>query len=789
MNKLPIFLFIFLIPLASAQLVALGDTTIQGTPCDATNSTLTLQNTGQTEQTYSISVDGSGSDFVAFSALNFVLQPGQSAPITTFYTIPCTTRPGTYDLDIFFSDGNQDLVLSQDIIVSIPDNINLTITPQSQVIPPCDTATYDITLTNPLSFNEIYHFNAEGHPNVHISQEQTILEAHSSKDMTLSVTPNDCTQSGNYPLSLTVEAEKSQQQEQYLLELLITASDIPVLANGITNIRTDYTDSTAELTIRNTGDRITAYTLTTQGPPWASVNPSSVSLNPGETQTVLLRFAPEQNVPRGTYPVTFSATVDATGIVYSKDLTVKLGPPTLLETNPALFVALIILGIAVLIGLFFLVKYIRSPAFDAKRKAYRAKIEAWKKKREQRKQQRQKRKEQKIAKKLEQKRKILERKQKAQERLEKKAERKVTKELKKSHYLISRKDTITGKQKRSFLRIATLVLAVLVLLLIINAWDLIAPNLASVGVGIAVLAIIFIAKKLARNRVIHAKWKLLLAKHPVTVNAWKQGLSQLHITSKDPIEQFKLLIRKTKTQTKPSPAVYQTFTIKTNADVDLAATFSVDKRWLARHNVDIDSVRLVRHTKNRWTNVPLKEIGHDDKQGHYSADLKPGTYSLYVKPGKPSEQKLKRNIIIGVAALAAIIILSVALAPEPQTIAHGIPPQTWSQDLVHKLDISPYFDDPDGDALKYNITETQHISVEITGSTAYFTPQTGWTGEERVRFIADDGKGGKITSNVVPLRVQQRVIPASWQPYIAIILAIAAILLLLWTVKQLQNKR
>jgi len=112
-----------------------------------------------------------------------------------------------------------------------------------------------------------------------------------------------------------------------------------------------------------------------------------------------------------------------------------------------------------------------------------------------------------------------------------------------------------------------------------------------------------------------------------------------------------------------------------------------------------------------------------------------------------------------------------------------------SRIMVHKIDLGKYFIDPDGDELKFSATETQHITVDIAGSTAYLIPETGWVGEERVKFLADDGKGGTIQSNTIPLRVQKHIIPIKYQPYIAVLLGILTIILLLYTVRQLKNKK
>ncbi|MBW3016657.1 PGF-pre-PGF domain-containing protein [Candidatus Woesearchaeota archaeon] len=780
-----IFLLIaLLLPSASAEFLAFGDTTINLEPCTATARNITIQNSGQEQAAYSISVDGAGSDYVTFSNINFGLLPGQYTTINTYYNIPCAAKPGSYPLSVYFTDGEIELELPQEIIVSIPDNINLTSTQTSAVIPPCETATYTISLSNPSNFTEIYTITATGHSDVHVSEKQAVLKPKEQKNIIISVTPEDCTESGIYALTVRFETEKSEQQKEQTLELIIKSTDVPRIAEGTSRIRTDYVDSTAELTIQNTGDRITQYTLGVQGINWATITPETVILNPGQTKTIALRLAPTPETAKGSYPILLTATVEETGIKYSKELIIKLQPPTLLERNPVLLVAIAAIVLAALIFLYIIIRYVRSPHFKEsyrkwkeRRKQLREKLEAIRKAREQ------KRAEQ-LKKKQEQQKKELERKQAEKERIKKQLQREVDKEYKKQYHIVARKDLIIGRAKRNTGKIIAIIFGILLLILIGLFWQVIAPNLEYVAIGIIILVVIYIAKKLSRLTVIKAKWKTLIDKQTTTIKTWKKGISQLGITAKKPINNFKLLIKKTKARISPTPAVYQTILIKTNAPDDaisLKATFTIPKSWIKRKLATPDDVKLGRFT-NSWTTVPLKKTGEDKYNVHYAAEIKPGTYSIYVKPGKKKPISKKTKIIIGIIAIALIAGIAVILSPQPATIAYGIPSQTWQQNTVHRLDLGRYFTDPDKDSLTYTATEAKHITIEITGNTAYLTPETDWTGEERVRFIANDGKGGQAASNTISLKVQKQVIPQKYQPYIAIILSIITILVLIWIV-------
>ncbi len=777
-----LFIIALLLPLVNAQdFNAFGDTTVNAIPCGSATKSVTIQNTRAEQSTYELSVDGDASDYVTFSTLSFILNPRQSATINTFYNIPCNAKPGTYTTDLYFSDGETEKVLTQDVIVSTPDNINVTMQQNSAVIAPCETAGYTLDLHNPLNFTEIYAISGTGHPNFHVSEKDAVILGNEHKTIMISVTPDDCTESGTFPLTVSIESEKSSQSEEYALELIIKSTDIPILAEGISKIRTDYEDSTAELTIENTGDRVTQYSLSVEGAPWATISPSTVSLNPGQSKAIALRLAPAEE-KAGAHPITLFATVEQTGISYSKDLTIVLRPETLFERNPALVIAIIVVILAIIAGAYYLVKYFRSPAFKGR-------LQHWKEKREASKKVKAQKRAELLRRKLELQRKEMERKQAERDRIKKQIERKVEKAYRKDYHVVAKKDLIIGKTKTNKAKIFSIIFGIIVLILIAIAWPIIWPNRASVGIGLIIFAVILAAKELARTRVIRINWKYLPENTEKTIIAWENGLKLLSLTSEKAIKNFKLLIKKTHAKATPSPAVYQTFQFKTNTPeetIDAKATFSVSKRWLARKNAEVEDFRLARYSNQTWNTIPLKKTGESKSAIFFTADIaKYGTYSLYARVKKqptPASHKLTW-IFVGIALLIA---LAIALSPQPH-ITRGIPPQVWQQDMVQSLDLSNYFKDPDSDMLIFSATETQHITIDIAGSTAYLTPETGWTGEERVKFMADDEKGGKMTSNTVPLRVQKILIPARIQPYIAILIAIIAIILLIWSVR-LQKK-
>lgn len=787
MTRTIIFLLIVSILLSSVSAQdfnAFGDLTVNAVPCGSAVRNVTIQNTRDIASTFSLSVGGDASDYVTFSTISFALEPTQSAIINTYYNIPCDVSPGSYATDLFFSDGEVEKQLTQDLVIAVPDNLNLTLSQTSAVIAPCETAGYTLTLHNPLNFTEIYNLQASGHPNAHVSEKTAVLQGNERKDIIVSVTPDDCAQSGTFPLTVSIDADKSEQHKDIALELIIKSTDIPIIAEGVNRIRTSYVDSTADITVENTGDRITQYTLSIDGADWASISPSTVSLSPGQIKTLALRLQPTEQDSKGTYVATLVATVEQTGIQYGKDITLVLKSETLFEKNPALFIGAIIVIIAAIAGIYYLVRYLRSPAFKEKMRKMKEQREARRKAHEQKRAE-------KLRKKLEQQRKEAERKRAEVERVKKQMQRKVEREYKKDYHIVAKKDLIIGKKQVPKAKIGMLALGIIVVLLLATLWAIISPNGLYVLIGIVILAVIFAAKKLSRMRVIRVSWKNAIEKHPLTVHAWNCGLSLLTITPEKSIKNFKLLARKGRARVAPSVAVYQTIQLKTNVSEDatsIKATFSISKQWLARKQVSLDDVRLARYANQSWSTISFKKTGEDKKYIHIAADIeKHGTYSVYARVSQKTAPPANR-LVWGFIGVAILIAIAIALTPSNGTVAHGIPPQVWQQDLVHTLDLSNYFKDPDGDKLTFSVSKTNKIAIDISGSTAFMTPDPSWTGEERVKFGASDSKGGFIASNTVPLRVQSHLIPPRVQPFIAIVVAIIALILIVWSIRS-QKKR
>lgn len=797
-KTLYILFFSLLLLSASADFNAYGETTLTLTTCESTHQELLIQNTDQTAQTFSISVDGRGSPFVRFNTIAFEVEAGQTAQIDAFYTAPCD-QPGTYPLDIYFTTATTEKILSQTISIQRPQTIKLSTPTPSQIIPLCGEATYNLTLENPTNITEHYELALQGHKDAHLTDQFITLGPGETQHVHVAATPQDCTQEGTFPLTVTVHGQQSQQTQELALTLQLQNTGVPELLAPTTTIRTDYEQSTVQIPLKNTGQETTTYTLTTNLD-WVRTEPSTATLRPGETTQLTLVLTPP-NIPEDTYPFTITMQLE-NGIVYEAAFRVKLGPPTFLERNPGAGIALGIIIIALIISIILFVIRWNSPKERAKRLKRKEKrlkkLEQRKKRKEKAKEKKLKARERKLAKK-EKKRATKERKKRAKAPKEKRthfwttllarrAEKPIsTKERKQiedevedklqDQYHFIKKDQKKPIKRKNAPWILGIIALLILAPLFVFAWD-------ATLIGLGALYIVIIALRIQRSYQRTKTYDALT--DPTTIRVWKTGLINATITPHKPIAKFEILIKKTTPHVKQGKH-YQTFTIQTNTETKTRyeSSLKISKKWLKRHNIPQDNLRVSKLTNHAWKKIPATHSGEDKHYLYYTTDLKPGTYTIH---GKQEQKQTHTPILAILVGTALIITLLFATFTPKELTSIGIPPQTWQANTQHHIPLANYFSDPDNDELTFTATATEHITIDIIDGQAILTPEPGWAGTENVIFIAHDEKGGSANSNTVPLTVREGLISSATQPYVVAGIGIIALIILILGFRDLKRR-
>lgn len=787
---------------AYADFQAYGEQEININTCAEHTEEIIITNPETTPQTISISTAGEGSEYISFSLVSFEIQAKSHGTIYAFYQAPC--EEGEYPLDIYFTSADTEKILTQKITVESPDTINLTTDKKEQTIAACGTAEYILNLNNPQDITETYELNVKGHKDANLSENLITLLPGESTTITLTVSPQDCAQTGEYELEANAKTQETENEKTLRLSLSIENKGIPEVKTNVKTIRADFGQSSAEIPIKNTGSEETTYALSTDGPEWITIAPQTITLKPRETKQVKLVFNPDNSTAEGNYDFTLSMTSQETQAAYDTRFTIKLGPPTFYEKYPAVIAAIGVLILAAIVGLVFLMRHLNSPKIKEKRrkkkekkekrrqkekekreKKKQAKLDSQQRAKDKKKQAKLSKKEKKKAKEDEKKIKQAEKKQveKEKKELEKKEREALKKEIaeayKETYYLVKKRKTAPQQKKVYMIMLIGVILLILGLSLpyLIQYWQ------ATIAGAVGLLAF-YCVLLIRRAFVVEKKYKAIPKGTEKTLKIWKNGLTQAVITAKKDLSKFKTKISKITPHTKKG-AHYQTIKIEDNQEASYNLSFKVPKSWCKKNRVKQENLRLAKLKEQEWKTAPSNLVGEDKKFLYYTAEIKPGTYTIRGDQERPKPHKPITAIIIGLVIVAAILIVS--LAPSNTIQTTGIPAQYIKQNGQATINLDRYFNDPDGDKLTYSASSTEHIKVEILDNRAIISPQLGWLGQGAVKFTATDNKGGTAESNTVPTVVTRRLITPDMTPYIAIVIGLTALIMLLLGLRGLKK--
>ncbi len=107
------------------------------------------------------------------------------------------------------------------------------------------------------------------------------------------------------------------------------------------------------------------------------------------------------------------------------------------------------------------------------------------------------------------------------------------------------------------------------------------------------------------------------------------------------------------------------------------------------------------------------------------------------------------------------ISLNVSAVNDAPLLSSIIPNKTWNKDTTTKINLYDYFEDiEDSDSsLTFNYSfssSSPNINITIkSDGDAVLTPDSGWTGSEKVKFSAYDSEGLGVESNEIVLNVKE----------------------------------
>ncbi|MAF34289.1 hypothetical protein CMO91_00415 [Candidatus Woesearchaeota archaeon] len=356
----------------------------------------------------------------------------------------------------------------------------------------------------------------------------------------------------------------------------------------------------------------------------------------------------------------------------------------------------------------------------------------------------------------------------------------IDKEYRKMNYVVGKQDVVQHVRQS---RAGWLILLGALIVLIglgLRFKAVITRNLGATLLAIGLLFLLYLFIQILRTHITRVKVPVVVNKASVST-PWE--LSNLNFEATSPIKDLELRLRRSRcnlTFLPPNGKPYKYYRVGANVREEhlgkSLVTFKVPKSFAKN-----GEVRVAQLT-SKWEDLSLTRVSQDAQYEHYQArtDKLLGTYVVYLKEKPVSIKAPKRTNLLMPLLIGVVLALLLISLPQPtDTVVEGIPEQTWRQDEVHALNLSTFFNDPDGDSLTYDAQPTRHIRIDVFRDTATFVPDDGWHGREFTTITASDGKGGVATSNTVVLNVESRLLKASYRSIIQGVLAIILVILVL----------
>ncbi|MFH1174619.1 MAG: hypothetical protein V1725_05775 [archaeon] len=246
------------------------------------------------------------------------LEPGETQHVAVKVHPEDSRDVGGHELTMHIASLNKEQALP--LHAQISNCYNPRVDILSERITACP-GTYElpVLIRNDGSFSETVKLTLQGPTFAELTKEQVILDSGEEKNTTLIVDTEDQPQlEGDYTLRVNASLENGFWTSDTLDVQLLSEHACRQLSIKGNLIRIGYDPSQKSVMLTNGPYRTATYDLSLDGPAWASMNETTITLSPNEEKEVLLFFSP--NGTEGMYDVKVHAQSDA----YSYDLPVKV---------------------------------------------------------------------------------------------------------------------------------------------------------------------------------------------------------------------------------------------------------------------------------------------------------------------------------------------------------------------------------------------------------------------------------------------------------------------------------
>jgi uncharacterized membrane protein len=271
----------------------------------------TVSNTANFQDSFTVSLSDTASKWAVSAPAGFSLKPGEFETVYVYVTPSRAALPGDYNLKVMASSVSS--VESAAALVTVKDCHSAQFDAANEDAQICSatSASYDLTLENTGKYTEnfVLSLSGTGAKFSTLSDELIRLSAGESATLTVTATP-PADQTGGFTVAVTAASQNSNAVAKQSLTLKSDACyDFSADADVNYVSFCENSEASIPLVVENSGSVDNRYSLSVEGPAWATVEDTSVAVPAGEARFTNVVLFPGFGVS-GDYPVTVTIKGD-----------------------------------------------------------------------------------------------------------------------------------------------------------------------------------------------------------------------------------------------------------------------------------------------------------------------------------------------------------------------------------------------------------------------------------------------------------------------------------------------
>ncbi len=283
--------------------------------CGQTTDYFTINNLGDFPASYQVSLDAS-QPWIWVSRNHVDLQPGEATQVAVTLQPPCGTT-GTSHYNIYAtSQFGRYRAANRDITVEACQPIGLSVQQLDDNVLPCRPIRYEVTVQNTATYTETYNLSADTSAQVLFSRRSFAL-APGENETVDAVARFSCSEYGNKQVVFVAHADKTGVSQSHVSDVHIQWDYEFALT---TNQQAVCAEVTTPMTVHlaNTAQTANTYTLNVDGPYWATLGVTNVSLAPGQSVDIPVTLRPHKS-DLGTQDLRITAKALLGGTTHTLD--------------------------------------------------------------------------------------------------------------------------------------------------------------------------------------------------------------------------------------------------------------------------------------------------------------------------------------------------------------------------------------------------------------------------------------------------------------------------------------